>query len=60
MLGIAPYPGKPEPHLIEKLAMLTQGTLIKPIDIFDLFLHGTPIIILLIKLTRLRSNSDNS
>jgi hypothetical protein len=28
------------PHLVEKLDMLFSGTLGKPIDIFDLFLHG--------------------
>jgi hypothetical protein len=28
------------PHLVEKLGMLFSGTLNKPIDVFDLFLHG--------------------
>lgn len=37
-LGLAPF--VPEPHLVEKLRMLFQGELIRPIDIFDLFLHG--------------------
>lgn len=37
-LGLAPF--VPEPHLVEKLRMLFQGELIRPIDIFDLVLHG--------------------
>ncbi|HSH29774.1 MAG TPA: hypothetical protein VK971_07700 [Thiohalobacter sp.] len=37
-LGLAPF--VPEPHLFEKLRMLLQGELIRPIDIFDLVLHG--------------------
>ena len=47
-LGLAPF--VPEPHLWEKLKMLGDGTLSKPIDIFDLFMHGTPLILLIIKL----------
>ena len=47
-LGLAPF--TPEPHLLEKLRMLTEGQLVKPIDIFDLVLHGTPWILLVLKL----------
>ena len=47
-LALAPF--RPEPHLVEKLNMLFDGTLHRPIDIFDLFLHGTPLIILVLKL----------
>ena len=47
-LALAPF--SPEPHLWEKLKMLFAGTLSRPIDIFDLFLHGTPLLILLLKL----------
>ena len=47
-LGLAPF--TPEPHLLEKLRMLTEGQLVKPIDIFDLVLHGTPWVLLLVKL----------
>ncbi len=50
MLGLVPF--VPEPHLVEKVGMLFDGTLTKPIDIFDLFLHGTPSVILLLKLFR--------
>ena len=50
-LGTAPLGS--QPHLIEKLLMLFSGTLSKPIDIFDLFLHATPVILLAIKLFRM-------
>jgi hypothetical protein len=49
-MAIAPI--VPEPHLIEKLRMLSQGTLAKPLDIFDLCMHSTPIVLLLIRLWR--------
>ena len=48
LLALAPF--SPEPHLWEKLKMLFNGTLVRPVDIFDLFLHGTPLVILLLKL----------
>jgi len=38
-----------EPHLVEKLRMLGAGELRRPIDIFDLFLHGGPLLLLLWK-----------
>jgi hypothetical protein len=47
-LGLAPF--MPEPHLWEKLKMLTSAELTKPVDIFDLLLHGTPWVMLVIKL----------
>ena len=47
-LALAPF--SPEPHLWEKLKMLADGTLVRPIDIFDLFLHGTPLLLLVLKL----------
>jgi hypothetical protein len=50
LLALAPF--VPEPHLWQKLKMLADGTLHKPIDIFDLFLHSTPLILLMIKLAR--------
>lgn len=49
-LALAPF--APEPHLWEKLKMLAAGTLSRPIDIFDLFLHAAPLLILLLKLAR--------
>ena len=50
-LGLAPF--FPEPHLWEKLKMLGQGGLIKPTDMFDLALHGAPMLLLAAKLARL-------
>ena len=44
-LGLAPF--APEPHIWEKLKMLAAGDLTRPIDIFDLLLHGTPWVLLL-------------
>jgi hypothetical protein len=48
LLALAPF--VPEPHLWQKLKMLADGTLQRPIDIFDLCLHGTPLVLLAIKL----------
>jgi hypothetical protein len=47
---LAPF--KPMPHVLEKLIMLKNGTLTKPIDIFDLFYHLIPTIILVLKIYR--------
>ncbi|MGD9215724.1 MAG: hypothetical protein PVJ84_12970 [Desulfobacteraceae bacterium] len=47
---LAPF--RPMPHVVEKLMMLKNGTLSKPIDIFDLFYHLIPTILLIIKLVR--------
>ena len=51
-LALAPF--VPEPHLWEKLKMLAAGTLVRPIDIFDLLMHGLPLVLLIIKLVRMR------
>lgn len=56
LLGLAPF--APEPHLWEKLKMLAAGELVKPIDIFDLFLHGTPVVLLVLKLIRMRTGAS--
>lgn len=56
LLGLAPF--KPEPHLWEKLKMLAAGDLVKPLDIFDLIMHGTPVVLLILKLTRLRKGAS--
>lgn len=40
LLGCAPF--YPEPHIVEKLRMLANGALSRPIDIFDLFWHAWP------------------
>ena len=58
LLGLAPF--VPEPHIWEKLKMLADGTLSKPIDIFDLLLHGTPWVLLIIKIMRLKKQPEQS
>jgi len=45
-IGLAPY--KP-PHFFEKMQMLFRGRLVRPIDWFDFFLHGTPWFLLILK-----------
>jgi hypothetical protein len=50
LMLLAPF--RPMPHVIEKLIMLKNGTLTKPIDIFDLFYHLVPTFILLLKVYR--------
>ncbi|HSH05092.1 MAG TPA: RND transporter [Anaerolineae bacterium] len=47
-LGLAPF--VPEPHVWEKIKMLIGGELSRPIDIFDLILHGIPWLLLILKL----------
>ncbi|SHO49854.1 hypothetical protein SAMN02745220_03113 [Desulfopila aestuarii DSM 18488] len=49
-LGLAPF--TPVPHLIEKIGMLVSGNLNKPIDIFDLIMHASPIALLVMKMGR--------
>lgn len=46
-LGLAPFT---PPHIVEKLGMLYRGQLSRAIDWFDLFLHGTPWLLLFLKL----------
>ncbi|MFZ0256957.1 MAG: RND transporter [Gammaproteobacteria bacterium] len=50
-LGLAPF--FPEPHLWEKLKMLVQGTLTRPLDIFDLILHAAAPLLLILKILRM-------
>ena len=45
-LGLAPFN---PPHIVEKLQMLFKGRLVRPLDWFDLFLHGIPWILLMAK-----------
>jgi hypothetical protein len=51
MLG-APF--VPEPHLVEKMRMLSEGTLVHAIDIFDVFWHLLPAALLAVRLARKR------
>ena len=58
LLGLAPF--VPEPHLWEKLKMLAAGGLSRPIDIFDLVLHASPWVLLVLKLVRLATRGSAS
>ena len=49
-LGLALF--VPESHVWQKIKMLGSGALVKPIDIFDLVLHGSPWVLLGVKLWR--------
>lgn len=46
-LGLAPFA---PPHVVEKLQMLASGTLVRPLDWFDLALHASPWLLLLAKI----------
>ena len=48
-LGLAPFA---PPHLWEKLVMLSQGRLVRPIDWFDFLFHALPWLLLLAKAVR--------
>lgn len=52
LLGLAPF--VPEPHVWEKLKLLFDGGLVRPLDMFDLLLHGAPFLVLALKLWRMR------
>ena len=47
---LAPF--RPMPHVLEKLIMLKNGTLTRPIDIFDLIFHLVPTVLLILKIFR--------
>lgn len=47
---LAPF--SPMPHVVEKLIMLKDGKLIRPVDIFDLLFHLAPTILLALKFLR--------
>jgi hypothetical protein len=49
-LAVAPI--TPEPHLMEKIRMLTSGTLTQALDIFDLAFHAVPLLLLALKSAR--------
>ncbi len=49
-IGLAPF--LPEPHVWEKLKMLSAGELSRPIDIGDLIMHGAPWLLLILKAMR--------
>ena len=45
-LGLAPFS---PPHIVEKLQMLAGGTLVRPLDWFDLLFHASPWVLLGLK-----------
>jgi len=45
-LGLAPF--RP-PHVWEKLVLLSHGQLTRPVDWFDLLMHGAPWLLLAAK-----------
>lgn len=52
LLGLSPL--WTEPHLLQKLGLLYTGRLDEPIDIFDLGLHASLPLVLVLKFFRLR------
>ena len=54
ILGLAPF--RPEPHLVEKLRMLVHGQLTRPLDLFDLVMHGIPLLLVVGKLLAGKAN----
>lgn len=50
LLGFAPF--LPQPHIVEKIRMLTAGALTRPIDIFDLAWHAWPFLLLAYRVIR--------
>ena len=57
-LTLAPF--YPQPHLLEKIQMLFNGELSKPIDIFDLFWHSTGLVLVGLKLLRMQQLKKQS
>ncbi|HYO28769.1 MAG TPA: hypothetical protein VER68_10860 [Azonexus sp.] len=49
-------PFVPEPHLVEKMRMLAEGTLTRPLDIFDVLWHLLPATLLTVKVVRWKRN----
>lgn len=49
-LAVAPL--FPEPHLVEKIRMLVQGSLVRAVDVFDLLMHSMPLLLLILRLWR--------
>ncbi len=57
-MALAPF--APEPHLVEKLRMLSQGELTKGIDIFDLFWHSFLIVLLVIRVLPVKQDEKQA
>jgi len=57
-MGLAPF--FPQPHLWEKLNMLVSGTLVRPLDMFDLLWHSAlPALVVLKIVMACRIASDS-
>lgn len=56
--GLAPWPMGPEPHVVEKVGWLMKGWLTKPLDIFDLFFHLSPTLLVVAKFAAVRTQSS--
>jgi len=53
LLALMPF--VPQPHLFEKIGLLFDGSLSRPLDIFDLFWHSWLLVVLVLKLFRLKT-----
>lgn len=56
-LGLAPF--APMPHLFEKIRMLLNGELLRPLDIFDLLMHASPVLLLIVKVGHMITSNRN-
>ncbi len=57
-LGLAPF--FPEPHVLGKIKWVAGGAIgMNPMDWFDLFLHGTPFLLLIRLVLRHFLNKKN-
>jgi hypothetical protein len=46
---LAILPVRPEPHLVQKTRWLVEGHPFRPIDVFDVFFHLAPTLLLIAK-----------
>ena len=53
---LAPF--SPMPHVLEKIIMLKDGVLTRPLDMFDLVFHLIPVTLLVIRLVRMVRQRD--
>ena len=57
-LAVAPL--FPEPHLVEKIRMLVQGSFVRAVDVFDLLMHSMPLLLLILRLWRKAMQKNTS
>ena len=57
-LSLAPF--YTQPHLLQKLQMLYDGRLHRPLDIFDLVWHSMGLVLIALKLVRLQQLKKSS